>query len=204
MPPVPWVPTTLRLSKTGQIANSLRAQIQAATCDTLGYCLNSVPGERVSIYPFVADLLSARYGLDLTRDDVMEIGKQTLRDEVKFNEGAEFSKIYGRYPAFIRTEPLPPTNSVFDVEDSELDSIWERMETYSQSEKIWEVRFPSIPSILFGAGVFQMLGEQAKRLNIKKALVVSGSTTKRLGRPDEIQGMLEMNGIASAVFSEVV
>ncbi|GAH40484.1 unnamed protein product, partial [marine sediment metagenome] len=105
--------------------------------------------------------------------------------------------------AFIRTEPLPPTNSVFDVEDSELDSIWERMETYSQPEKIWEVRLPTIPSILFGAGVFQMLGERARGLNIKKALVVSGPTTKRLGRPDEIQGMLEMNGIASAVFSEV-
>ena len=192
-----------RLQKTGQIPNSLRAQIQAATCDTLGYCLNSVPGGRVSIYTFLADLLSARYGLDLTRDDVMEIGKQTLRDEVKFNQGAEFNKIYERYPAFIRTEPLPPTNSVFDVGDSELDSIWRRMETYSQPEKIWEVRFPSMPSILFGAGVFQMLGERAKRLNITKALVVSGPTTKRLGRPDEIQGMLEMNGIASAVFSEV-
>lgn len=191
------------LAKTGQIANSLRAQIQAATCDTLGYCLNSVPGGRASIYTFLADLLNARYGLDLTRDDVMEIGKQTLRDEVKFNEGAEFSKVYERYPAFIRTEPLPPTNSVFDVEDSELDSIWERMETYSQPEKIWEVRLPSIPSILFGTGVFQMLGERARGLNIKKALVVSGPTTKRLGRPDEIQGMLEMNGIASAVFSEV-
>jgi alcohol dehydrogenase class IV len=133
----------------------------------------------------------------------MEIGKQTLRDEVKFNEGAEFSKIYERYPAFLRTEPLPPTNAVFDVEDAELDSIWERMEAYRQPEKIWEVRFPSMPSILFGPGVFKMLGERAKGLNIKKALVVSGSTTKRLGRPDEIQGMLEMNGIASAVFAEV-
>jgi len=193
----------MRLSKTGQIGNSLRAQIQAATCDTLGYCLNSVPGGRVSIYTFLADLLSARYGLDITRDDVMEIGKQTLRDEVKFNKGAEFSKIYERYPNFIRTEPLTPTNSVFDVENAELDSVWERLETYSEPEKIWEVRFPSIPSILFGAGVFQMLGERAKGLNIRKALVVSGSTTKRLGRPDEIQGMLEMNGIASAVFSEV-
>ena len=191
------------LSKTGQIANSLRSQIQAATCDTFGYCLNAVPGGRASIYTFLADLLNARYGLNVTRDDVLEIGKQTIRDELRFNEGAEFSKIYERYPAFIRTEVLPPTNNVFDVADSELDSIWERMETYTVPEKIWEVRFPSIPSILFGAGVFQKLGERAKRLNIKKALVVSDPTMKRLGRPDEIQEILERNGIASAVFSEV-
>ena len=33
------------------------------------------------------------------------------------------AKNYERYPDFVRTEALPPTNSVFDVEDSELDSI---------------------------------------------------------------------------------
>jgi len=190
------------LQKTGQIANSIRAQVQAATCDTFGYCLNSVPGGRASIYTFLANLAKARYGLNITRDDILEIGKQTIRDELRFNEGAEFSK-YERYPAYIRTEALPPTNNVFDVDDTELDRIWERMETYSQPEKIWEVRFPIIPSILFGAGVFHGLGERAKGLNMKKALVVSGPTTKRLGRPDEIQGILEMNGIDSAVFAEV-
>ena len=193
----------IRLQKTGQIANSLRAQIQAATCDTFGYCLNSVPGGWASVYAFLADLLNARYGSNLAPSDVLEIGKQTIRDELKFNEGAEFSKIYEPYPAFVRTEALPPTNNVFDVEDSELDTIWERMETYSQPERIWEVRFPTIPSILFGAGVVQRLGERTRGLNIKKALVVADPVMKRLGRPDEIQGMLEMNGIASAVFSEV-
>ncbi|GAJ11800.1 unnamed protein product, partial [marine sediment metagenome] len=89
--------------KTGQVANSLRSQVQAATCDTLGYCLNSIPGGQASIYAFLGDLLSARYGLKVTHEDVFEIGKQTLRDELRFNEGAEFSKIYERYPAFIRT-----------------------------------------------------------------------------------------------------
>jgi len=192
------------LAKTGQIADSLRSQIQAATCDTLGYCLNSVPGGQVSVYVFFTDLLNARYGLKSTRDDVMEIGKQTIRDELKFNEGAEFSRIYERYPAFIRTEALPPTNHVFDVEDSEMDGIWERMETYSQPEKIWEVRLPSVPSILFGVGVVQKLGGRARALGIKKALVIADPVMKKLGRIDEVQGILENSGVASAAFAEVL
>lgn len=189
--------------KTGQIANSLRFQIQAATCDTLGYCINSIPGGQASIYVFLAELLNARYGSNLTADDVFEIGKQTLKDELKFNEGAEFSKIYERYPAFVRTEALSPTNSVFDVEDAELDGIWENLETFRQPRKIWEVRFPTLPSILFGAGVVQRLGQQARGLNIKKALVLADPVMKRLGRVDEVQRILERSGIASVVFSEV-
>jgi len=71
--------------KTGQITNSMRFQIQAATWDTLGYCLNSVPGGQASTYAFLADLLNARFGLSLSDADVQEIGKQTLKDELKLN-----------------------------------------------------------------------------------------------------------------------
>lgn len=191
------------LQKNGQIANSLRSQVLAATCDTFGYCINSIPGGQASIYEFLAELLSARYGLSLTADHVVEIGKQTLKDELKFNEGAEFSKIHEPYPAFVRTEALPPTNHVFDVEDSQLDRIWEKLDAFRVPKKIWEVRLPSLPPMLFGAGVIQRLGERAKGLNIKKALLIAGPVMKRIGRTDEVQEILESSGIASVVFSEV-
>ena len=48
--------------------------------------------------------MNARYGLNLTPDDVMEIGKQTLRDQLAFNEKAEFSQIGPNIPAFFREE----------------------------------------------------------------------------------------------------
>lgn len=191
------------LQNNGQIANSLRFQVQAATCDSFGYCINSIPGGQASIYEFLADLLNARYGLSLIADHVVEIGKQTLKDELKFNEGAEFSKIYERYPAFVRTEALPPTDHVFDVEDSELDNLWGRLETFRVPKKIWEVRLPSLPPILFGAGVIQRLGERAKGLNIKNALLIAGPVMKRIGRTEEVQEILENSGITSVVFSEV-
>jgi len=116
------------LRKTGQAANSLRFQVQAAAWDTFGYCLNAVPGGQHSTYEFLATLLNARYGLNLTDADVVEIAKQTLKDELKFNEKAGLGKLYERYPDFVRTEPLPPTNSVFDVEDAEIESIWDKLD----------------------------------------------------------------------------
>jgi aldehyde:ferredoxin oxidoreductase len=191
------------LQKTGQIANSLRAQVQAATCDTFGYCLNSVPGRQASIYAFLADLMNARYGLSLTGGDILETGKQTIKDELKFNEGAEFSKIHKRYPDFIRAEALPPTNNVFDVDDEELDRIWDKLDAFSEPKKIWEIRFPKLPSILFGEGTVQKLGGQARALRIKKAMVIADPVMKQLGRIDEIRGILEESGIASAAFAEV-
>ena len=191
------------LRKTGQAANSLRFQVQAAAWDTFGYCLNAVPGGQASTYEFLATLLNARYGLNLKGDDVVEIAKQTLKDELKFNEKAEFGKIYERYPDFVRTEPLPPTNSVFDVEDTELESIWEKLDTFKEPKKIWEVRFPSPPSVLFGAGVVQRLGERAKALNMKKTFVIAGPVMKRIGVADRVQELLGKSGIASVLFSEV-
>jgi aldehyde:ferredoxin oxidoreductase len=191
------------LQKSGQIANSLRAQVQASTCDTFGYCLNSMPGRQASIYAFLTDLMNARYGLSLTRSDIFDIGKQTIKDELTFNEEAEFSTAHDRYPAFIRTEALPPTNSVFDVEEGELDHIWERLDTFREPQKVWEVRFPKVPDTLFGGGAFQKLGERAKRLNMKKAMIIADPVMKKLGRTDDAQGFLEECGIDSAVFSGV-
>ena len=191
------------LQKNGQIANSLRFQVQAATCDTFEYCINAIPGGQASIYEFLAELLNARYGLSLTTDHVVEIGKQTLKDELKFNGDAEFSKIHEPYPSFVRTEALPPTNHVFDVEDSELEGLWERLDAFRVPKKVWEVRLPSLPPMLFGAGVIQRLGERAKGLNIKRALLIAGPVMKRIGRTEEVQGILERSGITSVVFSEV-
>jgi aldehyde:ferredoxin oxidoreductase len=191
------------LQKTGQVTNSLRAQVQAATCDTFGYCLNSVPGRQASIYVLLADLMSARYGLKISRSDIFEMGKQTIRDELHFNRGAEFSRIHEPYPGFFRTEALPPTNSVFDVEDTELEQIWERLDAFSEPQKVWEIRFPLLPSILFGVGAARKVGERAKSLKIKRAMIVADPVMKELGRVDEIQQFLEKNGIESVAFSEV-
>jgi aldehyde:ferredoxin oxidoreductase len=191
------------LQKTGQAANSLRFQVAASACDTFGYCLNAVPGGQASIYSFLADLLTARYGTKVMADDVLKMAKETIQEERKFNAGAGFEKIWERYPSFYRTEPLPPTQSVFDVEDAEIEGIWTQLDSFREPKQIWEMRFDPMPPLLFGIGAVRQLGERAKQLKMKKALIIADPIMGKLGNTDEIRGVLEKSGIASIVFSDV-
>lgn len=191
------------LQKNGQAANSLRSQVAASACDTFGYCLNAVPGGSASIYSFFADLLSARYGMNVSAEDVLRIAKETLKEELKFNEGAGFDKIWERVPSFYRKEPLPPTSSVFDVEDKEIESIWDKLDGFKEPKQMWEMRFSPMPPLLFGIGVVRQLGERAKRLKMTKALLIADPIMGKLGNTDELRGILEKSGIASVVFSDV-
>jgi aldehyde:ferredoxin oxidoreductase len=189
--------------KDKQAENSLRSQIQAATCDAFGYCLNSVPGGRASIYSFFADLMNARYELRLTPMDIMEIGKQTLRDQLAFNEKAEFSKTDSKVAAFIREERITPTGQVFDVEDAEIKKLWKGLDSFQEKEKVWEVRIPPLPDMMFGAGVVSNIGERIRRLKIRKVLLTTDPVMLSMGRADEVRKILESSGIPTVIFSDV-
>jgi aldehyde:ferredoxin oxidoreductase len=189
--------------KSGQIENSLSFQIRAAACDTIGYCLNAVPGGQASIYEFFADLLNARYGGSLTADDVVEIGKQALKDEHAFNNDAEFSKVWEPYPEFYRKEPLPPTNRVFDVDDRDMEEMRKRIDGYRERKKVWEVRISHLPPMLIGTGVLSKIGGQAKALGISAALFLCDPAMKAIGRADEVMGNLKKSGIAASLFTDI-
>ena len=141
--------------------------------------------------------------MQLTDDDIVELGKQTLKDELKFNSNAEFGKTRESLPDFIRKEMLSPTKTVFDVEDSELTAIWQGLENYREPQKIWEIRFPSFPQILFGVGVLQKLDGYTEKLGVKNVLLVADPMMENLGYTNEVQGILKKSGIASALFSGV-
>ena len=191
------------LRKSGQVKNSLRAQIKAATCDTLGYCINSTPGGAASLYGFFRDLLNARYGLALTEEDIVEIGKETLKDELEFNKGTEFSTASASESHFIKEEKISPSESVFDVEELELTRMWEGLESYEEPEKIWQVRFPSLPKILFGLGALKNMGFAAKKTGMSKALLIADPIMMHLGYGAEAQKTLEANNITSVLFTDV-
>ena len=186
-----------------QAENSLKSQIQAATCDAFGYCLNSVPGDRASIYQFFADLMNARYGLRLTPKDIMEIGKQTLRGQLAFNEKSEFSKMDSKGAAFVREETITPTGQVFDVDDGEIKNIWKGLDSYQEKEKVWEVRIPPLPDMMFGAGVVENMGERIRQLKIKKVFLTTDPVMFSMGRADEVRKILESSGISTVIFSDV-
>jgi len=186
-----------------QAENSRRSQIQAATCDAFGYCLNSVPGGRASIYQYFADLMNARYGFGWTPNDIIEVGKQTLRDQLAFNEKAEFSKIDSKIAAFVREERIAPTGQVFDVDDVEIENVWKGLDSFQEREKTWEVRIPPLPEMMFGAGVVKSMGERIQQLKIKKALLTTDPVMVSMGRAEEVRKILESSGISTVTFSEV-
>ncbi len=115
------------MAKEGRVEKSFEMQVVMGMVDSLGYCLLASPSDHAAALGFFKDLLKARYGLDVSEEDLMEIGRQTLRDELRFNEEAGFNALHGADPEFFRSEPLAPTGSVFDVDPAEIASIWERL-----------------------------------------------------------------------------
>lgn len=62
-------------------------------------------------------------GTNWTMDDVNRIGKEILDTERAFNAAAGFTATDDRMPEFMKYEPLPPHNVVWDVPDATLDAV---------------------------------------------------------------------------------
>jgi aldehyde:ferredoxin oxidoreductase len=112
------------LSPEGQVAISLRLQVRAAILDSLGVCLFIRPAF-VKNPELAARLANARYGWQWTYRDVRAMGLECLRAEREFNQRAGLDEAQCDVPEFMRDEPLPPHNTVFDVDREEMRRIWE-------------------------------------------------------------------------------
>ena len=188
--------------KNEQVETSLKTQVKAAACDAFGYCLNAVPGGE-SVYPFFADLMNARFGLQMKEEDVIQVAKQTLHDQLAFNEKAQFSQIDTSIPAFFREELIAPTSSVFDVNESEVKNLWKGLDAFKEKGKVWEIRIPPMPDILMGEGVLKSIGKKAKGLKITKVFLVTDPFMFKSGRATEVQDILKKSGIETEIFSDV-
>ncbi len=113
------------LQKEGQVELSRNLQIATAAVDSTGLCIFvafpalDIPECFTAIY----EMINARYGLNLTADDVVALGKQILKTEHEFNLAAGFTNKDDRLPEFFEEEILPH-NAVWDMTDEELDSFW--------------------------------------------------------------------------------
>jgi aldehyde:ferredoxin oxidoreductase len=99
------------------------AQINSAGFDTLGACLFSGFGF-LAAPEVISELLNARYGWQVGTDILQVLGRETLKIEREFNRRAGFSAADDRIPEYMRTEPLPPNNSVYDAMDEDLDGMF--------------------------------------------------------------------------------
>jgi len=117
------------MAKEGQVERSLKTQILNAMMDSLGYCILAAPANKKVLINFLKDLINARFGLRVSEEDLVKIGRETLKDELAFNDQAGFIKANEAPPEFVRTEPLAPTQSVFDVPQEEIEGIWKQLDT---------------------------------------------------------------------------
>jgi aldehyde:ferredoxin oxidoreductase len=112
------------LGKENQVSNSRQLQIRAALLDTMGVCIFIRPAF-VKKQSLLVDLFKAKFGWELTYPQIRRIGADILDAERQFNEKAGVSEKFMRIPEFMRDEPLPPNNTVFDIEQSEMEKIWD-------------------------------------------------------------------------------
>jgi len=114
------------LKPEGQIELSRNLQIATAAVDSTGMCLFIAFAvlDQPETFQALIDMLNAFYGLSLTADDVVALGKSILKNEREFNKGAGFTAEHDRLPRFFKTEKLAPHGVTFEVKDEELDSVF--------------------------------------------------------------------------------
>jgi aldehyde:ferredoxin oxidoreductase len=114
------------LSAHGQAELSRNLQIATAALDATGYCLFVAFAilDQPETFQSMIESINAMYGLNMTADDVVELGKTILTMEREFNEKAGFTKAHDRLPRYFSREKLAPHGVTFDVPEEELDSVY--------------------------------------------------------------------------------
>jgi aldehyde:ferredoxin oxidoreductase len=100
-------------------------QYATAFIDSTGHCLFIAFAvlDIASGFEGVVEECNGVLGTDWTMDDVTRIGKEIINTERAFNRAAGFTAAHDRLPDFMRSEPLPPHNTVWDIPDEDLDRI---------------------------------------------------------------------------------
>ncbi|MFX1427921.1 MAG: aldehyde ferredoxin oxidoreductase C-terminal domain-containing protein, partial [Promethearchaeota archaeon] len=107
----------------GKLDLSYELQLYTAVLDSMGCCYFIGPSyENMEI---VMGALNAMYNLNLTRSDVISIGKQILLTELEFNEKAGI--LNNEVPEFFRTEASLPTGLKFTFTREDLNDFWKNL-----------------------------------------------------------------------------
>lgn len=114
------------LSTEGKVALSRAFQATTAFIDSSGHCLFIAFAilDIAAGYEGLIEECNGVLGTKWSADDVVAYGVEVLKKERAFNEAAGLGKESDRIPEFMKNEPLPPHNVVFDVPESDLDSVY--------------------------------------------------------------------------------
>lgn len=106
-----------------QVALSSDLQVMTTVCDSLGFCY--FVGTNIKNMNLFAKLINQRYGLNVIGEDMITLGKETLKTERAFNKAAGITEAQDRLPEFFREEKIKPDGYVFDVDENEIKKIYD-------------------------------------------------------------------------------
>ena len=108
---------------------SFELQVYTTILDSMGCCYFIGPSyENLEI---VTGAINAMYNLNLTLEDIINIGKKILRTEIDFNTRAGITQDMNDVPEFFRNEPSSPKGLKFTFEKKELKEFWNRLNNHS-------------------------------------------------------------------------
>jgi len=108
------------LSPEGHVERSRLAQVAMASYDSTGLCLFTFLSRNTEL---ILPLINALYGVKWTEADYMAMGKEIILQEKEFNLKAGIGFSVNAIPDWMRKEPLPPNNTVFDVSQDDIDNV---------------------------------------------------------------------------------
>ena len=109
------------LSKEGQVERGRQSQILMTAYDCLGMCMFTFLNDAFGL---LTKMVNGLLGTNMSEDDYVQMGKDVMKAERAFNLAAGIGPEQDRLPEWMRREPLPPTNAVFDVPQEEIDDFW--------------------------------------------------------------------------------
>ena len=99
---------------------SMEMQVLCAAADSLGLCVfgRSVTNENIEM---IVELINDATGANLGSNFFLDLGKETLRLENRFNKDAGFIENDDELPEFFYNQPLEPSNQVARFRASEVN-----------------------------------------------------------------------------------
>jgi len=105
---------------------SYELQIFTAVLDSMGVCY--FIGPNYKNMELVSKAINAMYGTNLSVDDVINIGKNLIRNEIKFNEKAGITQDMNDLPEFFRKESSDPIKKTVSISKEDYKEFWKRLD----------------------------------------------------------------------------
>jgi len=105
---------------------SYEIQIFTTVLDSMGVCY--FIGPSYSNMELVSKVINAMYGTNLSVEDVINIGKDIIRNEIKFNEKAGITQDMNDLPEFLRKESSDPIKKTVTIPKEDYQKFWKRLD----------------------------------------------------------------------------